>query len=362
MKEFIKDIYTCASCGYCKFGCPVNKQIGFESFSAKGRMLILKNIYEKKLPYNNEIIDSIYACSECGNCSQMCPTGINYEEIMTTIKKEIVEMDKLPQSQKIIRNNIEKEYNPFAEKKEERGLWTSKKSTKSKYLYFVGCSASYSSNRIPKSITKILDMIKFDYTILGNDEVCCGDPLEKMGEIEKANNLLKQNIEKIKELEVETIFASCSGCYKNFKKKLSKEFKVKHITELLSDLIKEGKISFKDFSKKVIYADGCDLGRHSGIYEEPRKILKSIPKLELLEFDYNRKESICCGGPLMASYPSLSRKIAAEKIKEAFEKKADLIATSCPTCFVNLKEGAKESGIEIEIQDIPLLLPKLVKS
>jgi Fe-S oxidoreductase len=360
-----KDIYTCASCGYCRFGCPVSFEVGFERMTARGRMLILKNIVEEKLTYTDEVIDSLYACSGCANCSEMCPTQIDYVEVIVKIREEIVKKDLLPNSQKLLRENLIKEHNPFGEKQTERGTFLPKsKQTprKSKNLYFVGCSASYSSNRIPKSILRVLDTIGFDYTVLGKEEVCCGDPLERMGEVEKAHQFFQRNLERFKELEVETIFASCPGCYRNLKKNLSSNgFRVQHITELLFELVREGRISFKEFLRRVIYADGCDLGRQSGVFEEPREVIKSIPGVKLLEFDYNRKEAICCGGPISAGYPELAHKIAARKVKEAQEKKVDLIITACPMCFVNLKEGAKEAGVEIEVQDLPLLLPKLVK-
>jgi len=364
-EDLIKNIYTCASCGYCRFGCPLSEQVGFESVTARGRMAILKNVLDGKMAYTPGVVDVIYMCSQCANCSEMCPTKIDYVEVVSTIREELFSKDLYPKSQKALRENILQNYNPFGEKKEERGNWVPKEKLppkKSKYLYFAGCSSSYGTTRIARSILRILDTIGFDYTVLGPDEVCCGDPLRRMGDIKGANELQKKNVAKFDELGVETIFASCPGCFKNLKHNYPEKYEVLHITQLFDKLIKEGLLKFTGEKKtKMIYFDGCDLGRHSGVYEEPRNVLKAIPGVELLEFDYNREYGICCGGPLASGFPELAGNIAAERIREANEKGAEILVTSCPTCFVHLKEGARVAGIQMTVQDLPVLLTKFVK-
>jgi heterodisulfide reductase subunit D len=183
-----------------------------------------------------------------------------------------------------------------------------------------------------------------------------------MGEETHANEFMKQNVEKFDELGVETVFASCAGCYKTLKNRYPGRFNVLHVTQLLHGLVEQGKIEFKKtFSKKIIYFDGCDIGRHCRTYEEPRDLLKTISGVEFLEFDYNRNEALCCGGPFAASDPDLAAKIAEDRVREAEEQGADIIATACPTCMVNLREGARRTGSEMEIQDITMLLPRLIR-
>ena len=363
-KDIIKDIYTCAACGYCRFGCPVNTHVGFESATARGRMLIVKKILEGKLGYTNSVVDSIYMCSQCANCSEICPTGIKYVDIITALRQELFQRGLYPESQKMLRSIISEHGNPFSGKKEERSSWLPeehKTPRKSKNVYFVGCSSSYASNRIARSIMKVLDTIGFDYTVLGSEEYCCGDPLRRMGEQEEASLLMEKNVEKFKEFGIKTVIASCAGCYKSLKHNYPQDFEMLHVTQLFDRLIKEGKLKFtKELKNKIIYQDGCDLGRHCGIYEEPRNILRAIPGVELLEFDYCKEEAICCGGPLASGYLDLSHKIAADRVREANAKGADMIATSCPMCFVHLKDGAKEASIVMSVQDIPLLLLKAI--
>ena len=360
-----KNVYTCASCGFCRFGCPVSKKLGFESLTARGRMYLLKKVVEGRLDYDKDMIESFYACALCGNCNEICPSGIDYVEIVSHLRKLFVESGRLPESQKLLRDNLTTYGNPFSKDKEGRGSWLPSKyrePRRSKNLYFVGCSSSYSSTRIPKSITKVLETVGFDFIMLGNSETCCGEPLFRMGVEEKANEFMQQNIMIFDKFGVENIFASCAGCYKTLKNRYPQRFNVLHATQLLHQLVEQGKLVFKkEFPRKIIYFDGCDIGRHCKTYEEPRNLLKAIPEVKLLEFDYNRDEAMCCGGPFAASNPDLAAKIAADRVMEAEQHGADIIATACPTCMVNLKEGARRIGSEIEIQDIPMLLPSLIR-
>ncbi|MGQ9629288.1 MAG: (Fe-S)-binding protein [bacterium] len=364
-EEIIEDIYTCARCGYCRFGCPVYGEIGFERATVRGRMLLFKKIVEGKLPYNGAVKDLIYMCAQCENCKVQCPTGVDFVRISIALKEDLMERGELPQHHQMLRSNLVGRSNPFGEPREERGSWIPKNHAtpkKSKYLYFAGCVASYSVNRIGRSIVKILDDMGFDFTTLGSQEYCCGGPLFRLGDKEEAKKLIMRNVNQFEEYGVKTVFASCAGCFRTMKHTYPKDFEILHVTQLFDQLIQNGDIQFKKpLEKKIMYFDGCDLGRHSGVYEEPRNILRAIPGVELMEFTYNREEATCCGGPLASSFPEIAHKIAAKKVREAADRGADMIVTACGTCLVNFKEGAKLEGASIEIQDLPMLLPGLVK-
>lgn len=362
--ELIENVYTCASCGFCRFGCPVYKEIGFESLTVRGRMLIFKKLLEGKIDYSERVTDLIYMCAQCENCNLNCPTGIDFVEICTTLREDIVQRGLLPESHKIVRENLFENSNPFGEPLEERGTWFSPKQEpmkKSKNLYFVGCTASYSLNRVAKSVVRILDKIEYDYTLLGSEEWCCGSPVFRMGEKEKGEQMIRHNVEKFRELGVETIFTSCAGCFRTLSKMYPEDFKVLHVVQLFDQLLDEGRLEFKkEFKKKILYYDGCDIGRHCGVYEEPRNVLSAIDGVELIELDYNREDAVCCGGPLASGFPELAHNIAARTVKEAEEKGADMIATACVSCLVNFKEGAKVAGIRMGVYDIPMLLPRFL--
>lgn len=359
-----EDVYTCASCGYCRFNCPVYKVLGIESATVRGRMLIMKKLLEGKMEFTPELVDSMYMCAQCEGCHVACPNNIDFVMITQLLRQEMVKQGLLPESFKMVRENLVNLSNPYGEPQEQRGAWLPpnlrKEPKQSENLYFVGCTASYSLNRIPKSVMRILDSTEFDYTALGDNELCCGAPIFRMGETELGNQMIRRNVENIRKLGVKTIFASCAGCYSTMKHNYPDEFEYLHITQLFERMLEEGTLKFKrPFKKRVIYYDGCDLGRHGGVYEAPRNVLKAIPEIEVIEFDYNRENAMCCGGPLSSGYPDLAHNIAARTVLEAHEKNADMIVTACAACLVNFKEGAKIAGVQMDVQDIPMLLTRV---
>ena len=359
-----EDIYTCASCGYCRFNCPVYKVLGFESATVRGRMLMMKKVLEGKMEMTPELVNSMYMCAQCEGCHVACPNNIDFVMITQLLRQEMVKQGLLPESFAAVRENLATLNNPYGEPQDQRGAWLSPKvrgeTKQSENLYFVGCTSSYSLNRIPKSVTRILDKIDFDYTVLGDNELCCGAPIFRMGETDLAMSMVQRNVENIRKLGVKTIFASCAGCYSTMKHHYPDEFEYLHITELFEKMLKEGTLEFKKpFKKRAIYYDGCDLGRHSGVYEAPRNVLRAIPELELVEFDYNRENAMCCGGPLSSGFPDLAFEIGAKAVREAEEKNVDMIITACAACLVNFKAGANLAGIRMDVQDIPMILTRV---
>ncbi len=359
-----EEIYTCASCGYCRFNCPVYKTLGLESATVRGKMLVIKKVLEGKMEFTSDLVDSIYMCAQCEGCKVACPNDIDFVAITRFLRQEMVNEGLLPESFKMVRENLATLSNPYGEPMDQRGAWLSSKVRgvvkQSENLYFVGCTSSYSLNRISKSVTRVLDKSKFDYTVLGDNELCCGAPMLRMGETESAMDMVQKNVENMRELGVKTVFASCAGCYSTMKHNYPDEFNYLHVTELFENMLKDGTLEFKKpFKKRAIYYDGCDLGRHAGVYEAPRNVLKAIPELELVEFDYNRENAMCCGGPLSSGYPDLAHNIAVQAVVEAHEKNVDMIITACASCLVNFKEGAQIAGIQMDVQDIPMILARV---
>jgi Fe-S oxidoreductase len=181
--------------------------------------------------------------------------------------------------------------------------------------------------------------------------------------VELAEKNMAENRRQLRELGVKTVFTSCAGCAKQLKHNLGKEFTALHAVEFIDQMMATGKIKIeKELPKTVIYHDGCDLGRHSGVYEAPRNILKRIPGVQLLEFPHNRQKADCCGGPFMAPYPQMAQELAAARVQAALDQGAEILVTACPSCIVNFKNGQKLLGNNsIEVQDLMLLLQRLVR-
>jgi len=357
LNEQLEDIVRCMKCGNCMSACPVFAVTGREAMLARGRIQLLKAVMNGRLELTDGLRDVLFTCLNCDACSLSCPPGIRVDELMRAAKVELLRLGKpLPEAQERIRCGIERQSNPFDQPKGERGAWLPpelRQPKPAKYLLHAGCSISYASNRIGKAVIRILQKAGVDFTMMGDEELCCGDPYVRMGDLEKAEALRAMNKAAFRKYGVETVVTPCAGCYNAFKHSYGDSVKPMHIVQLFAELIEGGRLQFeKPFGKKVVYFDGCDIGRHSGCYDEPRQVLSSIPGLELAEMPSNRENAACCGGPLLGSHPDLARRIAAERVREAQARGAEVIAVACPTCLLNLKEGAQSAGIRMDIQDV----------
>lgn len=366
LKEFETELMSCLRCAECHAGCPVYLETKNESYSARGKLHLMRAVMEGKIELGAEEIERIDRCLNCNGCMARCPAGLDVDMLILKTRHEMRQAGiPLSTGLESVRKNIEANSNPFGLPAEERADWTSPEivARESSLAYFAGCAVSYSQNKMAKAALRILDAIGVVYTTLGQEEQCCGDPLERMGLAEEAEELRSRNREAFRRRGITTVFTSCAGCTKSLKHFLGDEVEVLHVTELLERLFGEGRYEFeKPYAKPVLYFDGCDLGRHSGVYDAPRKLLGAVPGLELIEAERNHDKAMCCGGPFMGSYPDLARQFAADRVREALARGAGVIATACPTCLLNLKEGAKEiEDVKVEIQDVSIILQRSVK-
>ncbi|MFH1421590.1 MAG: (Fe-S)-binding protein, partial [Planctomycetota bacterium] len=242
-EQMIHDLYTCAACGYCRFACPINKQLGFESASVRGKLLIFRKLLEGKLDYSGENVrDAVFQCAQCEACKVMCPTGIDFVKINQHLRENLAKEGNLLEMQKMVGQILEEKKNPFNEPPEERGAWLGsayKNPEKTDYLYFVSCTASYSANRIAKSVQRVMKIAGIDFAVLGGEEQCCGNPLLRMGERGKFEEMVAKNVSSFDKLGIKTIFTACAGCYKAFKHDYPQKYEVLHIVQLLDRFIKE---------------------------------------------------------------------------------------------------------------------------
>lgn len=194
-------------------------------------------------------------------------------------------------------------------------------------MFFVGCTLSYSYPRVAEIMTRIFDEFGIEYKIF-DDEPCCGGILFKIGQINEAENKAKQNFEYFKNHNIKRIITNCPECYLTFKQEyqtiipdFNNEIEVLHYTTVLANLIREGKIIFsKEVPIKATYHDPCELGRHSGIYEDPRFIIESIPGIKFTELKRQLEYAQCCGGPIRIPFIELRNVLAQAVLKEAKKK------------------------------------------
>jgi Fe-S oxidoreductase len=220
---------------------------------------------------------------------------------------------------------------------------------------------------IPENFILTLLNLNVDFTLLGEKEQCCGNPYYLAGNEDKCFDQVEKNVATIANLQPQTVIFTCPGCYNTFKRYEAKTgkklpFKVQFALEYLNDLLVGGSLQFPGTTQfgTVVYHDPCELGRHQGIYEAPRAILRAIPGLELVELDKNRAEAMCCGGGGLvgACDKDFSLTQAERKILEVLGKQPDLLVTSCPACFdtlSNAKASVEQAGA-LKIKDIFTLI------
>ena len=214
-------------------------------------------------------------------------------------------------------------------------------------LYFRGCTAREKQTSIAEATEKLLNLAGVDYHIL-KDEACCGSVLLRTGFLKEAQEQIAKNSEAFKD---ETVLTSCAGCYKTLKEDYE-NIDVIHISQLLNNLISEGKLNFSKNDFNVSYHDSCHLGRHMEIFDDPRRVIESVA--DLVEMENNRENSLCCGtgGGVKSAYPEIADEMAKSRIGQAKDTECEILITACPFCKLNLEND------EMEVLDLTEFLVK----
>ena len=214
-------------------------------------------------------------------------------------------------------------------------------------LYFRGCTAREKETSIQNATEKLLNLAGVDYHVL-EDEKCCGSVLLRTGFFKEAQRQIEKNTDVLKG---EKIITSCAGCYKTLKEDYD-GLDVVHISQLLDELIEEGKLDFDEKEMDVTYHDSCHLARHMDVFDEPRNVIESVANI--VEMENNRENSLCCGagGGVKSAYPEIATQMAQERISQAKDTGCETLVTACPFCKLNL------SNDELEVLDLTEFLVK----
>lgn len=375
--ELLENLAQCRRCGICRNAvyedkgfdgvCPVWKNSpGFETSFMRGRIQVALALLDGRLEKTEENAESLFTCTLCGNCTSICAAEFDPAKCLESVREVLNEIpnefrDTI--AKKILENN-----NPYVDENKTRRDWVKEVGFDipgtGEVLYFTGCTAGLKLPETAKSTAKVLKAANVDFAVL-EEEPCCGSVMLRTGMVEEAKTNADNALEMIAKSGAKTIVVTCAGCLKTFREDYIERFgrdmpEVLHVIEYLQPLIHSGKLKLKknNVVKKITWHDPCHLGRALGIYEEPRDVLKSIPGVELVEMETNRNAAMCCGsGGGLRSYDSaLAKKIAADRMKDAEEIDAEILATACPFCEHNLIDGADRIGSKIKVVDILDLL------
>lgn len=377
MPRIQKEMLSCLQCGYCIDVCEAHDQTPWESVTPRGKIFYLtqldkKNPVDKLLGRNiglsPEFVDAMYKCTGCGNCEAVCHANIELVAFWEKIRAWMVDEGAAPlKAHKTLAERIESVHNPYDEDPMERDAWWPKEVKREPVpdvIFFAGCTGSYRMQYIPAAGVRVLDRAGVKMNVLGKDEWCCTSPALRTGVRTLTREAADNVTQKADAIGAKDMVMTCSGCYKTISKDFDDYYSkmgqnVDHFTQYVEKLIKDKKMPLNhEFKAKVTYHDPCHLGRHAGVFESPRNVLKKIKGVEMVEMYRNRENSRCCGagGGYKSAFNELAVNVAAERIKDAEEVGAEVIATACPFCVLNLKAGAKQIGSKIKVMDISEIL------
>ncbi len=367
-KDLLLATQQCIACEFCVPSCPLYS--GWLTDSATGRMQSLHYAVKKGWGLDDRLRSILYSCTLCGACELKCKNLSQSVKVVDIIKKARQLFTKagkgpMPVHQQMI-ESLETLGNPLKgptrKRKDEYPVSFEGKERAETLVYF-GCLTSYQDFEIIPNTFSILEKGRIDFTALGEKEYCCGYIAHLIGLEDDFEKCKEKNVDLISKVEPKYLVTTCAGCLLTFKNLYPEgsfnSISIMHIVQYIETLLNEGKIELKAIPiQKVAYHDPCDLGRHLGVYDSPRNILKRIPGVDLVEFEANRQNAICCGGGggYKAVDPEKSLEVASKRVAEAVKTKAEVIVSACPSCKRNLQLaaeiGQQQKKWNIQVMDI----------
>ena len=401
----------CIRCGLCLAVCPLYRLSLNETDSPRARVALLRAVREGLVEQPTASTAArFFGCMLCGSCAFACPSGVTVDRILELTRGEMAGQGLMPQALGALGERIAGTHNISGEPNESRLMWaanlpappTGVGKKQAEVVYFVGCVSALFPRSYPvaQSFVQVLERAGVDYGLLGGEEWCCGYPLAINGELERARETMRHNVEAVRALGARTLVTTCPSCFHFWKhtypvalggyspplpgegpgerfppplpgegpgersspplpgegpgERLS--FAVQHTTEFIADLLEAGRLPLReDLPEQVVtYHDPCDLGRKGGVFDAPRRILARIPGIQLVEMPENREGSYCCGGGgnLESFDPELSKAVAARRVRQAAETGAGVILSACQQCERTLASAARAGRVRVRVKDI----------
>jgi len=350
-------LYLCYQCGVCTATCP---------WSEVRDVSLRKMLRLTQLGLGGLEGDFLWLCTTCRACTARCPRGVDIPNVIRAAREFVTGVGAEPDALKTVRGHLSTVRNPWGGKPEERSRWADGLNVRPfepgmDLLLFVGCTAAYDPRirTVARALVRILNAAGVRFGILGNDEACCGDPALRIGDTDLFRSLAEQNAATFRERGVERVVAISPHSFTVLKQeypKLGASVEVEHYTQLLARLADEDRIRLRaDGDVHVTYHDPCYLGRYNGIYEEPRKVLESIPGVRLEEMERSRADSLCCGGGggrIFLETPPGER-FSDLRVAQAERTGAQVLCSACPYCVLNLEDSSKtRSTSNLVVRDV----------
>ncbi len=344
--EVDDEILACTQCGLCTQNCPTYGISQIETMNARGRNNLAFSLLTGRIEPNSDVAHRLFQCTLCDACRVTCPAEVQTGMIATAARARIHESGFMPSPLAKAFVSIRRNGNPFMQSPSDRaGHFPAPPPCPggAAVLYWPGCVSSFQEEDIVPASVRILNGAGVVWGALGEREICCGYLAYVSGERGLLKTIVGENGARFRETGARTLVTTCPGCYKAFADLYPRHGgwvpEVLHAAEYAVRLLDEGRLSFRDRERgpALAYHDPCDLGRHMGVYEAPRRLLDALPGVERVEFAMNRENGVCCGagGGVKAFDPGLSMELAKGRVLEARERGADGIVTACGSCKRN---------------------------
>ena len=391
-RQFL-ELDACTRCGECVKWCPtfaekeqsdditplrkierVRTFFRAQALGPLGRLLGYRRATEETL---GVFSSGTFDCTLCGRCAVVCPVNIDTRTLWIAMRETLVDEGVYPETFDHLRETVTGYHNISADANENRLIWSENlvdrppgvgQKKQADVVYFVGCVASFypRSYSVPQSMVEIFQQAEVDFLTLGGEEWCCGFPLIIAGMGDAAVETMRHNLEAVRATGAKRLVAACPSCYHTWKHDYPRilgeplGFEVLHATEAMEELIAAGQIELKPFGRAVTYHDPCDLGRTSGIYEAPRRVIEAIPDINFVEMEHHHEYSLCCGGggDVEMADKDLTAAVAKRRVQEAAAADAQVILSACQQCERTLAEAARRERLRIRAMDIAELIAR----
>lgn len=385
---------TCARCAHCAEYCPTYTEVRRPGLIPGGRAALWSRLVGGQRGILARLLGprpvgageaeamarDLYYCSLCGRCETVCPFSIRTHELWEALRSIAFDADLHMEPLRVLDANLAEKRNPYGADPDLRSLWVENTDLReppvkkrADTVYFVGCTTALRTQcqDIAAATSAILSRAGEDWTILGDDEWCCGSPSLMIGDVKEAAELAKHNTGLIESVGAKRVVTGCPACYRTLRFRYPRllgrrpRFDVVHTLGLLHDYLwRSGRILVTErFQEAVAYHDPCELGRLSGILREPREVLAVVAErpVELPESGLNSR---CCGGGglLQAVDADLRMKIARHRVGQAQEAGAKVLTSACPSCKITLMDAIEDMNLEMGMFDLTELVAQKMGS
>jgi Fe-S oxidoreductase len=385
--EQLMDTYACIMCFRCQEVCPAyatGKVLSPAALEINKRYFLNTVNSLKDSPLLTEFAiptEAVWACTSCGACVDICPVDNEPMRDILEIRRSLVLMDNnFPKQLETAFRGMERSANPWGVPPSERMKWaeglkvpTIEQNPEPEVLWWVGCAPATEARaqKAARAFAKILNAAGVNFAVLGQNEQCTGDSARRAGREDIFFGLATANVELLNEVKPKRIVTTCPHCLHTLKNEypaFGGNYEVIHHTQLINELISNGKLLLEaqapgENQSSITYHDPCYLGRHNGVYADPRLVLKEA-QADLVEMSLHADKSFCCGAggtQMWKEEENGTSRISEARVAEALATGAETMAVACPFCMIMLTDAAKADGEKVKVLDVAEIVIERIK-